>query len=127
MVFLFIYFMLNAWLVLKVLGEIKPMRKPSCQLLLETCTDHRLVFLVIAVIFFAGGQIFDFIASVHICNGVHGKIDGSLFQTFCTLIAVIMVWVFWSSITEDDWPTPAEGEQPYQEVTENRPHVATLA
>jgi hypothetical protein len=85
------------------------------------------VFLLIAVIFFAGGQIFDFIASVHICNGVDGKIDGSLFQTLCTLIAVTMIWVFWSSITEDDWPTPQEGEQPYQEVTENRPHVATLA
>jgi uncharacterized membrane protein YoaK (UPF0700 family) len=61
------------------------------------------VFLLLAALFFAAGQVFDYVISPHICNGVQGKIDGSLFQTLCTLIAVAMVWTFWSSITEDDW------------------------
>lgn len=69
-----------------------------------TILTRNAVFLILALILFAVGQIFDFVISVHICHGVNGKIDGSLFQTFFTLTAVVMVWVFWSSITEDDWP-----------------------
>jgi len=73
--------------------------------------------LLVAVLLFAIGQIFDFVISVHICNGTHGRVDGALFETFFTLLAIIMVWVFWSSITEDDWPQvdpPSEAhEGPY--------------
>lgn len=43
--------------------------------------------------------------SVHICDGTNGKINGGMFEVLFTMLAVIMVWVFWSSITEDDWPT----------------------
>ena len=60
--------------------------------------------MIAAAILFAIGQVFDFVISVHICNGTSGKIDGSLFETLFTLLAVVMIWVFWSSITEDDWP-----------------------
>lgn len=66
------------------------------------------VWLGLAGLFFAAGQVFDFVISVHICNGTSGKIDGSLFETFFTLLAVVMIWVFWSSITEDDWPMEQE-------------------
>lgn len=52
---------------------------------------------------FALGQIFDFVVSVHICNGTNGKIDGSLFETLFTLLAIVALWFFWSSITEDVW------------------------
>lgn len=62
------------------------------------------VYLLAAGLLFAIGQIFQFVVSVHICNGVDGKINGGMFETFFTLLAVIMIWVFWSSITEDDWP-----------------------
>jgi len=59
---------------------------------------------------------------------VGGKIDGSLFQTLFTLLAVIMVWIFWSSITEDDWPAVAPGEEPYQGALDmdHRPHTAQI-
>ena len=76
-------------LVVRVLGERKPM-----------------IYLVSAALLFALGQIFNYVVSVHICNGTHGKIDGALFETLFTLLSVVMVWVFWSSITEDDWPMP---------------------
>lgn len=63
------------------------------------------MWLILAVLFFAIGQIFTFVISVHICNGTSGKIDGSLFETFFTLLAVSMIYTLWDSITEDSWPT----------------------
>jgi hypothetical protein len=65
-----------------------------------------MIYLVSAALLFALGQIFNYVVSVHICNGTHGKIDGALFETLFTLLSVVMIWVFWSSITEDDWPMP---------------------
>jgi hypothetical protein len=89
LVFLFIFFVLETLLVIRILGERKPM-----------------IYLGAAALLFAIGQIFDYVVSVHICKGTKGKIDGSLFETLFTLLSVVAVWVFWSSITEDDWPMP---------------------
>jgi len=66
-----------------------------------------------AALSFAIGQIFQYIISRYICNGTHGKINGGLFETLFTLIAVVLIWVFWSSITEDDWPMPAPSGSTY--------------
>ncbi|KAI4662858.1 hypothetical protein J4E85_009541 [Alternaria conjuncta] len=89
LVFIVIFFLLEAFLVLRVLGERKPM-----------------LYLLAAGLLFAIGQIFQYVISVHICNGTDGKINGGLFSTLFTLLSVVMIWVFWSSITEDDWPMP---------------------
>ncbi|KAI3399180.1 hypothetical protein diail_7549 [Diaporthe ilicicola] len=89
LIFLVAFYVLETVLVLRVLGETRPM-----------------VYLTLAAILFALGQIFNYAISPHICNGTSGKIDGALFQTLFTLLSVVMVWVFWSSITEDDWPMP---------------------
>ena len=89
LVFLFAFFVLETALVIRVLGERKPM-----------------LYLGAGVLVFAIGQIFNYVISVHICHGTNGKIDGSLFETLFTLLAVVTLWVFWSSITEDDWPMP---------------------
>lgn len=88
LVCLFFFYVLEAILVLRVLGERRP-----------------LVYLTAAALLFAIGQIFDFVVSPHICNPVHGKINGALFETLFSWLAVVCVWLFWSSITEDDWPT----------------------
>ncbi|KAH6850923.1 chitin synthase III catalytic subunit [Chaetomium sp. MPI-CAGE-AT-0009] len=82
-----LYFVLETVLVLKVLGETRPM-----------------MFLVAAAVAFAAGQVFNFVVSPYICNGTSQAIDGALFQTLFTLVSVVLVWLFWSSITEDDWP-----------------------
>ncbi|MCJ1285342.1 hypothetical protein MMC26_004682 [Xylographa opegraphella] len=92
LVFLVLFFLLEAYLVLRVLGERKPM-----------------LYLIAAVILFAIGQIFEYVISKYICSGTSGKINGTLFETLFTLLSVVMVWVFWSSITEDDWPMPVTG------------------
>lgn len=89
LVFLFAFFVLETLLVIRVLGEHKPM-----------------IYLGAAALLFAIGQIFNYVASVHICKGTKGAIDGALFETLFTLLSVVTIWVFWSSITEDDWPMP---------------------
>ncbi|KAK3943459.1 chitin synthase export chaperone [Diplogelasinospora grovesii] len=95
LVFLVAFFVLEAILVLRILGETKPM-----------------MYLTGAAVLFAIGQIFDYVISPYICNGTAGKIDGSMFETLFTLLSVVMIWVFWSSITEDDWPMPVGNTYP---------------
>lgn len=87
LIMLVCFFVLESILVLRVLGETRPM-----------------LYLGGAAVLFALGQIFTYIVSPYICNGTLGKIDGSMFETLFNLLAVVMFWVFWSSITEDDWP-----------------------
>ena len=97
LVFLFLYFVLETTLVLRVLGEHKPM-----------------LYLIAAALLFAIGQIFNYVISVHICNPTNGKIDGAFFETLFTLLSVVTIYVFWSSITEDDWPSSMSvAGQPY--------------
>ncbi|PWY78453.1 export control protein CHS7-like protein [Aspergillus sclerotioniger CBS 115572] len=83
------FYVLEAVLVVRILGELRPM-----------------IYLTAAALLFAIGQIFEYVISVHLCNASHHKINGALFETLFTLLAVGMVWTFWSSITEDDWPMP---------------------
>jgi Gpi18-like mannosyltransferase len=59
------------------------------------------------MLLFAIGQVFQYVISVHLCNATSGAINGGLFESLFTLLSVIMIWVFWSSITEDDWPLPS--------------------
>ncbi|KAI9792761.1 MAG: hypothetical protein M1835_007672 [Candelina submexicana] len=92
LVFLFLFFVLETVLVLRVLGERKPM-----------------IYLAGAALLFAIGQIFQYVISTHLCRSTNHKIDGALFETLFTLLSVGMLWVFWSSITEDDWPMPQSG------------------
>ncbi|OBT67929.1 hypothetical protein VE03_02536 [Pseudogymnoascus sp. 23342-1-I1] len=89
-IFLAVFFVLESILVLRVLGERKPM-----------------IYLGAAALLFILGQIFNYVVSTHICHGTSGKIDGALFETLFTLLSVVTIWYFWSSITEDDWPMPA--------------------
>lgn len=93
LIFLFVFFVLETVLVIRVLGERKPM-----------------IYLFAAALLFAIGQIFNYVVSIYICNGTNAKIDGAMFETMFTLLAVVMVWVFWSSITEDDWPMPVSNQ-----------------
>jgi len=67
------------------------------------------VYLTGAALLFAIGQIFNYVISTHLCQASGGKINGALFETLFTLLAVAGVWTFWSSITEDDWPLPVGG------------------
>lgn len=100
------YFVLESVLVVKVLGEMLPMSIALSLTPNSSNTDHpqKTERLVAAALLFAIGQIFNFVISVHLCDATSGKIDGALFETAFTLCAVVMLWFFWSSITEDEWP-----------------------
>jgi hypothetical protein len=87
LIFIVAYYVLEAVLVVRILDERRPM-----------------IYLSAAAVLFAIGQVFNYAVSKYICEGTDGKIDGSLFETLFTLLSVVAVWVFWSSITEDDWP-----------------------
>lgn len=87
LVFLFLFFVLETVLVIRVLNERKPM-----------------IYLGAAALLFAIGQVFNYVISVHICRPTSGQINGAFFETLFTLFSVVAVWIFWSSITEDDWP-----------------------
>jgi hypothetical protein len=105
LIFISLFFIFETYLVLRVLGETRPLSmftSKSHPLLKLTCA---LVWLAGGALIFAIGQIFQFIASVHICNGTSGKINGGMFEVLFTLISVVLIWIFWSSITEDDWPS----------------------
>jgi len=75
------------YIVIRVLGERRP---------LFTLTISALAFTV--------GQIFNFVISVHICNGTNGKIDGSTFETLFVLMSIVALWSFWISIVEGEYP-----------------------
>lgn len=81
--------------------------------MVSAIADERIVYLFGATLLFAIGQIFQYVISVHICKATNGKINGALFETLFTLLSVVMLWVFWSSITEDDWPPPASAGRTY--------------
>ncbi|KAL9097898.1 MAG: hypothetical protein Q9165_000224 [Trypethelium subeluteriae] len=113
LVMLFVFFVMESLLVLRILGERRPMRKCVQAMRRTLKLTKRAVYLVAAMLLFAIGQIFQYVISVHICTGTSGKINGGLFETLFTLLAVVMIWVFWSSITEDDWPMPVASESTY--------------
>ena len=69
----------------------------------HTYHHSHIVLLGGATLLFVIAQIFNFVASVHICHATDQKIDGYLFSTLFTLLSVITLWFFWSSITEDVW------------------------
>jgi hypothetical protein len=108
LVFLTIFFIMEAFIVVRVLGEVRPMCKCTSDVFLRgSNTDFHTVYLVVAMLLFAIGQIFQYVISVHLCTSTNGKINGGFFESLFTLLSIVMIWVFWSSITEDDWPLPA--------------------
>lgn len=109
LIFLALFFLLEIFLVLRVLGEVRPLCRflPSGAWPTIKVLTMSPVYLIGATLLFAIGQIFQYVISTHLCNSTSGRIDGALFETLFTLLAVAMLWVFWSSITEDDWPMPA--------------------
>ncbi|KAI1943025.1 Chitin synthase, class 7 [Ophidiomyces ophidiicola] len=54
------------------------------------------------VFFFAIGQVILYSFSDLICEGVQHYLDGLFFVTFCNLLAVMMIYKYWDSITKED-------------------------
>lgn len=58
--------------------------------------------IIFGTAFFAVAQVIQFGFSVTICDAVKHYLDGLFFSTLCNLLAVMMVYKYWDSITKED-------------------------
>ncbi|KAF1994886.1 chitin synthase export chaperone [Amniculicola lignicola CBS 123094] len=58
--------------------------------------------IIFGVFFFVIGQVTLYVFSDTICNQVQHYLDGLFFATICNLLAVMMVYKYWDSITRED-------------------------
>ncbi|KAL0080713.1 chitin synthase III catalytic subunit [Phycomyces blakesleeanus] len=68
--------------------------------------------------FFIVGQVLMYIFSVFICDQVKHYVDGMFFGTICSLLAVMMVYKYWDSITKEDLEFSVGSKQNVWEVKE---------
>ncbi|KAL7312051.1 Chitin synthase, class 7 [Mucor circinelloides] len=75
------------------------------QIILVTYTlDDRwpLGDIAFGILFFVSGLVVMFIFSVALCEQVKHYLDGLFFGSMCNLLAVMMVYKYWDSITKED-------------------------
>ncbi|KAJ5091641.1 hypothetical protein NUU61_006511 [Penicillium alfredii] len=93
------------FVVLYLLNAISVAVYVVMQLLLVVNTlDDRwpLGHISFGVLVFIIGQVLLYAFSDTICNNVQHYLDGLFFATFCNLLAVMMIYKFWDSITKED-------------------------
>ncbi|KAJ2687737.1 Chitin synthase, class 7, partial [Coemansia spiralis] len=71
-----------------------------------------------ALVFFVIGQVLQIFVSEKICEGIKHYVDGVFFGTICTLLAVMMVYKYWDSITKEDLEFSVDGKGNTWEVKE---------
>ncbi|KAB8360937.1 hypothetical protein FH972_024669 [Carpinus fangiana] len=58
--------------------------------------------IIFGVFFFVIGQVILYALGSHICSVAQHYLDGLFFATVCNLLAVMMVYKYWDSITTED-------------------------
>jgi len=88
-------------------------------LVLNTLDDRwPLGDILFGISFYVIGQVTLYEFSVRICDTVKHYIDGLFFGTICTLLAVMMVYKYWDSITKEDLEFSVGSKQNVWEVKE---------
>ncbi|CAG8814030.1 23224_t:CDS:1, partial [Dentiscutata erythropus] len=88
-------------------------------LVLNTLDDRwPLGDILFGIAFYVIGQAILYIFSVRICDTAKHYIDGLFFGTICTLLAVMMVYKYWDSITKEDLEFSVGSKQNVWEVRE---------
>ncbi|KAK4244651.1 chitin synthase III catalytic subunit [Corynascus novoguineensis] len=93
------------FVVLYLLNAVQLFVYVALQILLVTRTLQDrwpLGDIAFGVFFFVAGQVILYAASSPICNNVSHYLDGLFFATTCNLLAVMMVYKYWDSITKED-------------------------
>ncbi|CEG69515.1 hypothetical protein RMATCC62417_05577 [Rhizopus microsporus] len=75
--------------------------------------------ILFGVAFFIVGQVILYVFSVNICDEVKHYIDGTFFGSICTLLAVMMVYKYWDSITKEDLEFSVGAKQNVWEIKES--------
>ncbi|KAL8857556.1 MAG: hypothetical protein Q9178_005884 [Gyalolechia marmorata] len=73
------------------------------------------------VFFFIIGQVILYVFGSTICNAAQHYLDGLFFATVCNLLAVMMVYKYWDSITKEDLEFSVGTKQGNWEVKELLP------
>ncbi|CAG8559315.1 4498_t:CDS:2 [Ambispora leptoticha] len=88
-------------------------------LVLNTLDDRwPLGDIMFGVAFYVTGQVILYVFSVRICDAAKHYIDGLFFGTICSLLAVMMVYKYWDSITKEDLEFSVGSKQNVWEVKE---------
>jgi hypothetical protein len=58
--------------------------------------------VIVSLFFFVTGQLFHTLFSTNICTMTEHYIDGMFFGNVFTLLAVMMIYKYWDSITQED-------------------------
>ncbi|CAJ0628947.1 10235_t:CDS:2 [Entrophospora sp. SA101] len=88
-------------------------------LVLNTLDDRwPLGDILFGIAFYVIGQVILYMFSVRICDTAKHYIDGLFFGTICTLLAVMMVYKYWDSITKEDLEFSVGSKQNVWEVKE---------
>lgn len=58
--------------------------------------------IIFGIFFFAIGQIILYALNTALCEGAQHYVDGLFLSTICNLLAVMMVYKYWDSITKED-------------------------
>ncbi|KAF2111569.1 chitin synthase III catalytic subunit [Lophiotrema nucula] len=103
-IFLFVYVVSQTLLVLGTLEDRWPLGD-----------------IIFGVFFFVIGQVVLYVFSDTICNQVQHYLDGLFFATLCNLLAVMMVYKYWDSITREDLEFSVGVKQHNWEVKELLP------
>jgi len=77
--------------------------------------------IAFGVFFLIIGQVILYVFSNTICNAVQHYLDGLFFATICNLLAVMMVYKYWDSITREDLEFSVGTKQNNWEVKELLP------
>jgi hypothetical protein len=77
--------------------------------------------ILFGIFFFVIGQVILYVFSDTICNNVEHYLDGLFFATICNLLAVMMVYKYWDSITREDLEFSVGAKQGNWEVKELLP------
>jgi len=70
-------------------------------------------------LFFVAGQVILYVFAEKICEGVNHYLDGLFFATVCNLLAVMMVYKYWDSITKEDLEFSVGTKQGHWDVKES--------
>ncbi len=77
--------------------------------------------ILFGVFFLVIGQVILYVFSAKICEAAQHYLDGLFFATICNLLAVMMVYKYWDSITKEDLEFSVGTKQGNWEVKELLP------
>ncbi|KAL8839894.1 MAG: hypothetical protein Q9170_001574 [Blastenia crenularia] len=112
---------LGLFVVLFLINAIFLLVYVASQVILVTATLQDrwpLGHIGFGVFFFVIGQVILYVFGSTICNAAQHYLDGLFFATICNLLAVMMVYKYWDSITKEDLEFSVGTKQGNWEVKE---------